>query len=76
MLDFIVLTGTRLWITRLWNLDVPCTLSAPPLSVSDTPKVASTTSTANAVINNPNKAERIFTTPPRFHPRFDLVRSH
>jgi hypothetical protein len=57
--DCIVLTGTRLSITRLWNLNVPRTASAPPLSVADTPEIASTTSTANAVINNPNLAERI-----------------
>ena len=57
--DCIVLTGTRLSITRLWNLEVPRTASEPPLSVATTPKFASTTSTANAVINNPNLAERI-----------------
>jgi len=57
--DCIVLTGTRSSITRLWNLDAPRTASAPPSSGADTPKVASTTSTANAVINNPNLAERI-----------------
>jgi len=33
--------------------------SAPPLSVADTPEIANTTSTANAVISNPNLAERI-----------------
>jgi hypothetical protein len=54
--DCIVLTGTRLSITKLWNLNVPRTASAPPLSVADTPEI---TSTANAVINNPNLAERI-----------------
>jgi hypothetical protein len=47
--DCIVLTSTWLLITRLWNLNVP----------ADTPKIASTTSTANAVIYNPNLAERI-----------------
>jgi len=57
--DCIVLTGTCLLITRLWNLNVPSPATAPPTSVADTPKVASTTSTANAVINNPNLAECI-----------------
>jgi hypothetical protein len=57
--DCTVLTNTWLSLTRLRNLDVPRTASAPPSSVADTPKVASTTSTANAVINNPNLAERI-----------------
>jgi len=57
--DCIVLTGTRSSITRLWNLDAPRTVSAPPLSVADTPETANTSSTANAVINNPNLAERI-----------------
>jgi hypothetical protein len=60
-------------ITKLWNLDVPRIVSAPPSSNADTPRVASTTSTANAVINNPNLAERIaFTTPSCFYPRFLL----
>jgi len=57
--DCIVLTGTRLSITKLWNLEVPHIVSAPPSSNADTPEIASTTSTANAVINNPNLAERI-----------------
>jgi hypothetical protein len=71
--DCIVLTGTRLLITRLWNLDVPRTVSAPPLSVADNPEITNPPSTANAVINNPNLAERIaFTTPPCFHPCFLL----
>ena len=37
----------------------PSYRSAPPLSVADTPETANTSSTANAVINNPNLAERI-----------------
>jgi len=57
--DCIVLTGTWSSITKLWNLDVPRLVSAPPLSVADTPEIASTTSTASAVINNPNLEERI-----------------
>jgi len=57
--DCIVLTGTRSSITRLWNLDAPRTVSAPPLSVADTPELNNPPSTANAVINNPNLAERI-----------------
>jgi hypothetical protein len=76
--DCIVLTGTWLSITRLWHLDVPRLVSAPLLSVADTPKVASTTSTANAVINNPNLAERIAFLP-RLHVfsrAFNVVRSH
>jgi hypothetical protein len=44
---------------KLWNLDVPRLVSAPPSSIAGTPEIASTTSTANAVINNPNLAERI-----------------
>ena len=57
--DCIVLTATRSSITRLWNLDAPRTVSAPPLSVADKPENTNPPSTANAVINNPNLAERI-----------------
>ena len=36
--DCIVLTGTRLLITRLWNLDVPSPAAAPPRSAANTPR--------------------------------------